>query len=256
MTATPAHVPPRDVPLQGTRNFRDLGGIPTRDGTTRYGVVFRSDRLTNLTPADATVLGALNVATIVDLRSNDERERAPNRLPPDFPARQVARAFNPRYTQTLFEGINSGRFDAAGVYDMMLRQYDALAVDHIADYRRFIDDLLYPGALPLVFHCTSGKDRTGMMAAILLLAVGADPDAVVADYVMTQGRIERVDIFAHDIDDRVVDIVMAANHAYIGAAFSAMSREFGSIESYLTRGIGISPTERARLVEILIDGRA
>lgn len=243
----------REIILEGTRNFRDLGGIATPAGRTRFGVLFRSDRLSNLTEADAQKLRELRVRTVVDLRSDEERHRAPNRLPADFPAAQLVRAFLPRHTQTLFDGVNDGSFDATRAFEMMCLQYDALVLDHIADYRRILDDLLLPDALPLVFHCTSGKDRTGILAAILLLALGAHPDAVAEDYVMTEGRIERVDFFGDHVHAEVMDIVMAAKVEYLEAAYAAMCREFGSVEAYLTRGLGIAPAERDRLAAMLIE---
>ena len=244
----------RGVAFEGTRNFRDLGGIPTPTGTTRYGVVYRSDRLSNLTDADGLRLRELGIATIIDMRTGEERERAPNRLPEDFAVKQVARAFLPRHTLPMFDAINSGEYDAATTYDTMLKQYEALALDHTEDYRRIIEDLLEPGSVPAIIHCTSGKDRTGIVAAIILLALDAPREAITADYILTQGRIEKVDYFADSAEQDAIEIVMAAKPDYIAAALEAMASNYGSVASYLHEAVGITPEKQRQLHALFIDG--
>ncbi len=243
----------RNIAFEGTRNFRDLGGIAAGAGVTRFGVIFRSDRLSNLTAADGNALRTLGITTIIDMRSDDERDRAPNRLPADMPVRQIIRAFLPRHTQGMIEAINSGDCGAEQAYAIMLRQYEALALDHTADYQRILDDLLAPQAIPAIFHCTSGKDRTGMIAAIILLALGAPVEAVIEDYTLTQDRIDKVDFFNDTADPAAIKIVMAAKAEYLEAAVAAMHRRYGSTERYLTDGIGLTPERRQRLTELLVD---
>lgn len=243
----------RGITFEGTRNFRDLGGIATASGVTRFGVVYRSERLSNLTVADGAALRALGIATIIDMRSNDERDRAPNRLPGDLPARQIARAFLPRHTHGMIDAINSGRCNAAQAHALMLRQYEALALDHTADYRQVLADLLIPDGVPAVFHCTSGKDRTGMVAAIILLAIGAPVTAVIEDYTLTHDQIEKVDFFGDNADPGAIDIVMAAKADYLEAALAAMQTHYGSTERYLSEGIGLTATQRRALADLLLD---
>lgn len=242
----------RDLNFEGTRNFRDLGGIPTPAGATRRGVIYRSDRLCNLTDADHARLQELHIATVIDMRAADECERAPNRLPENPGLRQVSRPFLPRQTRQMFDAINAREYDADAAYAMMLKQYKTLTLEHAADYGRIIDDLLEPQTVPAVIHCTSGKDRTGMVAAILLLAVDAPVGAITADYMMTQDRIEKVDYFADTADPRAVDVVMAARPEYLHAAMAAMESEFGSVRLYLRDGVGITPEKRRGLRALLV----
>lgn len=243
----------RELDFEGTQNFRDLGGIPTPRGKTRFGVIYRSDRLSNLTARDGARIQDLGIRTIIDMRSDDERSRAPNRLPAGDGLIELSRAFLPRHTMSMFEAINSGEIDSAGAYKLMLKQYEALALDHVGDYRRIVDDLLAPGRVPAVVHCTSGKDRTGMVAAILLLALDAPTDAISEDYAMTEGKIEKVDYFNDSADDRAIEVIMGANPAYISTALSAMTAEFGSTDAYLRDGVGIDDTKRRKLAALLLE---
>ncbi|MFP6681982.1 MAG: tyrosine-protein phosphatase, partial [Gammaproteobacteria bacterium] len=110
-----------------------------------------------------------------------------------------------------------------------------------------------PGAAPAIFHCTSGKDRTGMITAIILLALEVPIGAITADYAMTQDRVEKVDYFADTANAKAIEIVMAANPEYICAAFTAMETAFGSITLYLRNGIGVTTERQRRLRELLIN---
>ena len=97
----------RILRFEGAKNVRDLGGLPARDGrTTRRGLLFRADGLARLTPDDVEVLAALGVKTIIDLRYDEERERAPDRVPTVSPPAFLHRGFLPKATLELFEAIN------------------------------------------------------------------------------------------------------------------------------------------------------
>jgi protein-tyrosine phosphatase len=243
----------RTLDLEGSRNFRDLGGIATATGTTRCGVVYRSDRLSNLTDGDRVLLCDLGIATIIDMRTAEERHRAPNRLPRQARLKQVSRSFLPRHTLPMFDAINSGEYNADAAYAAMIEQYETLALEHADDYGRIVEDLIQPGAAPAIVHCTSGKDRTGMVTAIILLAIDTPIETIIADYTMTQGRIEKVDYFADTANPRAVEIVMAAKPDYIHAALKAITSEFGSVTSYLRKAVGIDAEKQRRLRALLID---
>ncbi len=246
----------RYVEFEGTRNFRDLGGIPTPAGTTLYGVVYRSDRLSNLTDADRVHLKRLGITTIIDMRTHEEQLHAPNRLPADERLQEISRSFLPRRTLEIFAAINSGAYGVEAAYDAMLEQYKTLALEHATDYGRIIEDLLQPGITPAVVHCTSGKDRTGLVAAVILLALDAPRAEITADYVMTHNRIEKIDFFTDSADPHAIDVVMAADPAYLAAALAAMESEFGSVASYLREAVGMTFDKRRRLQALLVDGRA
>jgi protein-tyrosine phosphatase len=243
----------RYIEFQGSRNFRDMGGIATATGVTRRGIVYRSDRLSNLTPSDQRSLSDLGIATVIDMRLAEERNKALNTLLNDSGLTQIIHEFLPRHTGRMIAGINSGRLDPTTAYEAMLEQYRALAIDHTADYLAIIKDILAHSGSPLVFHCTSGKDRTGMVAAILLLMLDVSDAEIINDYAMTEGRIEKVDLFADGVDPKVVDVLMAADPSYIKTAIAQMIASYGSTESYVHDGIGITAEMREGLRTLLIE---
>jgi rhodanese-related sulfurtransferase len=176
----------RLVPLTGAFNFRDLGGYPTGDGrTTRWGRLFRSDTLHELTEDDVAVLRGLGLATIIDLRTSRELERT-GRGP------LAPEPMTYRHLSVIRDG--EGEAVAAPVpegEDLCERYLWYLEVGRqpLVDSLALISE---PADLPLVFHCAAGKDRTGVLAALVLDILGVDAEVVVADYFLTAGRMELI----------------------------------------------------------------
>ena len=174
--------PARLIPLDGAFNFRDLGGYPAAGGrATRWGMLFRSDTLHELSTSDVDTLRSLGLATVVDLRTSRELERTgrgplgpePDRLPASVgdPGRAGRRG-------------RRGGHGGTGGDDLSERYLWYLEVGAPASGRG-TDLLGEPAHYPLVFHCAAGKDRTGVLAALVLDLLGVDPEVIVADYLIT-----------------------------------------------------------------------
>jgi protein-tyrosine phosphatase len=174
----------RFVPLDGAFNFRDLGGLPTRDGgTTRQGVMFRSDALHHLVPGDVEHLTGLGMRTIIDLRSAVELERT-GRGPLEATDMQWLHA-------PLSHGdVAAGRVLPPALAEGDLgRHYVNSLAERTETLAAVIEHLAMRANLPAVFHCTAGKDRTGMVAALVLSLVGVPDDVIVHDYTLTDDRM-------------------------------------------------------------------
>jgi protein-tyrosine phosphatase len=174
---------PRVVPLEGCLNFRDLGGYPTGDGRSlRWGRLFRSDALHHLTPADIDCLrGQIGLGTVIDLRSSAEvRSEGRGRLEHEpFAFHHIP----------LFDGEQQSRErppqeSLADIY-FMLSQF---AREPIARVVR----VLAESEAPAVYHCAAGKDRTGVISAILLGLLGVEDEIIVADYALTGANIDAI----------------------------------------------------------------
>ncbi len=175
--------PVRLIPLDGAYNFRDLGGYAGKDGqSTRWGRLFRSDTLHELTVADVATLRSLGLTTVIDLRT--ERELARTGRGPLEPE-PIAY----RHLSVVREGEAGGETMAAPAGDDLSERY----LWYLEVGRQPLVEALgllgEPGSCPLVFHCAAGKDRTGVLAALVLDILGVDPGVIVADYVITAGRM-------------------------------------------------------------------
>ncbi len=175
----PASAPERIIKLEGTLNLRDIGGYATADGhTTRWRRFFRSDNLHRLTSADKDILRALGLVSIVDLRRPDEVARDPNLLAGEPTIHYInlpilntpvsAATDHPLNAVTSLEQVYVGILDHFG--EPLKAVFTQIAADADA---------------PTLVHCTAGKDRTGVVIALLLDLVNVPRETIVADYAMT-----------------------------------------------------------------------
>ena len=249
MTTTP----PRRLPLQGAANFRDLGGYDAGGGRqTRWRVLFRSDSLADLTDADHTVLESLGLYTLIDFRLPLERQRKPNRLPPNTSTRTVEISFMPDGALEMVRAVIGNRIDAAGVERETLRHYRTIPAAHRREYAQMFHRIEDAAGRPLLIHCTSGKDRTGFGAALILLALGASRATVLEDYALTnQYRRDLSFMLSRTTPPEVVRMLTAAQPKYLDAALDAIDAEFGSADAYLEKGLGLSGARREKLRDLL-----
>ncbi len=250
-------------------NLRDAGGWPTVDGRrVRRGVLFRSTALDRLDDADAAALGGLGIRCVVDFRTRLERENRPDRmlegvrtLIEDVLADSTVAA--PAQMQAFFRApaqalafLESGRGDEA--MRSAYREFITLpsARRGLATFFRL---LLDEDDLPVLYHCTTGKDRTGWATAALLSVLGVSEDDVYREYLLTNEQLlpaleplfRRFE--AHGAPRELLVPVLGVDRSYLDEAFAAVRAEFGTIERYLADGLGITPEEQAMLRDRLTE---
>jgi protein-tyrosine phosphatase len=171
--------PVRVLAFDGCVNFRDLGGYPTAGGRhLRWRRLFRAAGLHRLTAGDHDRLIELGVATVVDLRTVDEAEQR-GRFPVEqVPVRYVALPLMDILPAT--EELPSWR-EASFVAD----RYAHMVAEGAPALTRAFEVLASPGALPAVYHCSAGKDRTGVLSALILAFLGVPDEFIVADYALS-----------------------------------------------------------------------
>ena len=176
----------RRIQLAGPVNFRDLGGYPTADGrTVGWGRVYRSDSLHRLDEADGPRLAELGIVTAIDFRANDELDRIGIGPLGDLDVRHVHLATIDRALHGREMPDVSQVRTAAEIYFMMLET-------GAPSYVEALGELAEPGALPAVFFCMAGKDRTGVFAAMLLGLLRVPDADIVTDYALTAEVIEEI----------------------------------------------------------------
>lgn len=254
----------RVVPLQGAANFRDLGGYQTADGHhVVWGELFRSNALAALTDQDYRLIDRLHIKLVVDLRTAQERQSAPTRwqgVPPQFVlSPKLALNFN---TRALF---GPQRPSAARVRATMTAFYQQMPEAYAGEFRIMFRHLL-AGDVPMIMHCTAGKDRTGMGSALLLLALGVPRATVVDDYSISgellyarqasePAAVKKRDPLAGMIASLPPDVrqaLLASDPAYINAALDSIIARHGSIDAYLQQKLGVGPAERAKLRQLYL----
>ena len=245
----------RRLDFEGAINFRDLGGYPAVGGRrTRWRRLFRADSLADLTPADLARLDALGLRGLVDFRTPLERHLKPNRLPEAARIRTLELGFLPAGTLEMLERVRSGRIDTAELQALVTSQYRKFAIEHVEEYRRAVAFAAEADNYPLLLHCTSGKDRTGFAAAVLLLAIGAPREVVLADYDLTNRyRRDVSHLFGPQTSPEVIALLLSAQARYLEAALDEIDRAHGSFDDYLSKALGVDQAMRVRLIDLLTE---
>lgn len=254
-----------DVP--SVPNLRDLGGHATADGgTVRSGLLYRSTALAFLSDDDAPKLDALGVQTVFDLRTEPERTKRPNRLPAGAsmvvcdvmanhegaaPARMAELLDNPNRAEEL---IGGGKSEA-----LMIGAYrDFATLDSaLGAYRRLFTTVLEEGASPALFHCTTGKDRTGWAAAMTLLLLGVPREEVFTEYLLTNTYLLPSLKFVFDRFEaaggkpELLRPILGVDASYLQAGLDELEEHFGTVERYFAEGLGVDAAGQQELRALL-----
>lgn len=248
--------PRRLVVLQAVHNFRDMGGYPTASGdVTRWGVLYRADGLSRLSSDDIEVVRSLGLRTVVDLRSHRElAERG------TFPHAQVAVDF-------VHQPIIDETWDHEVAREMTARNflvqaYTQMLAEGAPRFAEAMTTLARPGALPAVFHCAAGKDRTGILAALVLGSLGVPREVILGDYALTADGMERMRTWAlrefPDMADRISDApsaMLAALPEALGDVLDVVDLEHGGVREFV-RHIGVTDDTVDALAAALLHATA
>lgn len=252
MTSERQYHPPiadaRRILTEGTFNGRDAGGYPLADGTwLPLGRLFRSDALNALTEADSNEFSRLGIGLVIDLRDSRESDNAPDIID----RKSVRYERIPIFEDRLFERD-------FGTFPNLAALYKLIVDEHVHQLIRVMEVLTESSEAPVLVHCTAGKDRTGLVVALLHSVVGLAPDRILEDY----GASEK--ILGSKFEDRLRNLYRqiavppdilgdAPRHAppsYLANTLEQMRSGSGSIQTFLATH-GFSPTKQERLVRNL-----
>ncbi len=270
-TSNALSIPIRHVPLDGQSNFRDIGGYETADGrTVKWGRVFRSGRLSRLSDNDVRKLEELGITTVVNFLTNAEIEiNGADRLPTSV-----------REVQLPMEAGNMNELTAVVTQARQTGDFSGLSPEINPDFHRqlivegkeyyaeFLRQVAGQESLPLVFHCSHGVHRTGTATAILLSALGVPWETIREDYLLSNvyrrkevgPRLEQLKqihaahrgIDVADVDATNMEAFYILQGHYIDGSLEQAIAEYGSMDSYIRGGLGMSDEEIKKLRDILL----
>ncbi|WP_406828250.1 tyrosine-protein phosphatase [Microbulbifer sp. ARAS458-1] len=256
----------RVLPLEGGRNFRDLGGYKTADGkTVKWGKLYRSGVLTNLTEGDYEFLSNRDIATVVDFRSSEERSSEPthwqageiDHMTWDY---QMMADWEAEFGKVL----RKPDFTRQDLVALMDKGYVGLVRQQTPHYKAMFQKLIESDDA-LLFHCSAGKDRTGIGAALILTALGVDRATIEQDYLLTNEVIKnsKHDImqlpedasekqrqmyaFFAQLPPEVRNVLAGVEVSWLESAFAEMERQHGSVEGYIQHALDVDAQELALL---------
>lgn len=214
------------MPLTGLYNLREVGGYPAADGgTVRWGTLFRSDALHRLDESGTAAIAALGLRTIVDLRTQMEVDVAPSAL--------------------------AGVTAATTHISLLTGDLQALPLELDAVYRYIIDAcgktvgeaiklLCAPDAFPALVHCSAGKDRTGIVIALILAVLGVPDEVIAADYGLSGGYLDQENTAvigqvkaSTGLGESLTNELLASPPALIARVLANVRASWGSVDEYL-----------------------
>lgn len=250
----------RRLSLQGTPNFRDLGGYEAEDGRRlKWGKLYRSSKLSSLTEEDIHYVRRLGLTLVCDFRQVLEQELEPTFLGHDSSHDVASLPITPGSRNSFMDNLHQGIIavdDASGFMQEINRDF---VVNQMPQYAEMFQ-LLLAGDQQLLIHCASGKDRTGFGAALILDVLGVDEDAIVEDYLLTNEYLpieEEVSRLSRDLKDHtgaavtedVLRPLLEVRPEYIRACFDEIRKRHESKEHFYESTLKLDDFKRAQLKE-------
>jgi len=234
----------RHFNLQGASNFRDLGGYRAGDGRlVRWRRMFRSNHLGHLTAADIETVRGLGLKSAFDFRGLEERAAAACGL------HEIAvhsLPIEPTVVAALRARLAEGRLSSADAREIMRESYRNYVRHNTHSFRTLFAHLVQDD-VPLVIHCTAGKDRTGFACALVLHALDVPDEAIAEDYLLTNRYYRRDPSSGTELPEDVRQAIGSVEESFLAAAFDTIRADYGGLENYLREGLGLGDAERTSL---------
>ncbi|MFT4413812.1 tyrosine-protein phosphatase [Fredinandcohnia humi] len=242
----------REIKLDGSFNFRDLGGYPTKDGRqVKWGMMFRSGNLSRMTEKDREIVAQLGIKRICDLRGVDEIENFPD------PELDGATWY---HTPIISDEKMLGQVGEHTEFADELRKtkpgelllnLNQNMVTFKSAFQKVFEVILAEPHTPFLFHCMAGKDRTGGVAALILSVLGVPRDSILEDYLYTNQTLEQMNANFNEIgynnlpniEQEVIDALFEARVEYIETFLNEIEARYGTAEIYATEVLGLTKEE-------------
>lgn len=247
----------RNINIPGIQNFRDLGGYESSDTgkSLRWGMVYRSAQIDSISPCSRRELKNMGIRTIIDLRSDNERHNYPQLHDDEFNIVHI-----PIFTgnmEKILQGIREEKINTDTIYRLVERMNRKLVTNYQKEFKELFTVLLDRNNYPVVIHCTSGKGRTGVVSALLLAAMGVNENIIMEDYRLSNDyfNIPKASKYAYKLptnSQEAITTIYSAKEDFLNAAKEQIESEYGSVEAYLEKGIGLSAEEIKQLRSILL----
>jgi len=250
----------RRIPMKKQPNFRDIGGIPTKDGhRVKWGTFYRSGKLSKLKKDDLAYFSDLGIEKIYDFRNDIEVADDPDRYPAEegveyvrLPIGDPAGEEYEELVRQLRKGEIEGEEMKVKFEEIMTSFADTLA----EDFKPLLDQMVESeGDTPILYHCSGGKDRTGFATALILATLGVERDTIFDEYLMSN-------YYRYNLNKRNMSLArfigikpetsqyaFLVHEDYLQAAFEVIDEEYGGMDNYLEEKFGITPEVRAELKE-------
>lgn len=244
------------IGITGAHNSRQLGGYQIGNKKIKNDLLLRTAAISGLTEADSVLLAdKYRVQRIYDFRGKNEAMTSPDVIPGNAGYLSLSISFDvsenvseKKQSQEEMIMMLLQNADNPLVQDMCDHMYDKIFFDEASQdvYRRFFADLvsLDPKDGAVLWHCTQGKDRAGSASAMLLAALGADRDLIMADFTLSKNYydpfVAKIPV-NNDTQSKVLNTLISANPVIFEQTLDKVDAKYGSLRNYLTECLGVTP---------------
>lgn len=235
------------IDIPGTFNLRDFAGFTVDGGAIRERSLYRADALHKLRPEDGRRLEELGISTVIDLRDDTERASFPNRVPDSISL----------IAQPIFPDAASHVQKRMSIYELT----DLIYFDHAVELGKALTQIAHHDERGVLFHCTAGKDRTGAVAALTLLALGASRESVLEDYSASEEHLsgQWIENYLAALNERgfhpdntTVGLIVSTPSDALERALNKMNTHYGSVHGYLREAALVNDDTLAALRNRLV----
>jgi len=255
----------RHLPFDNAHNFRDMGGLKTTDGKTlKWGKLYRSGKLSKLSRGDMRYFAELGILRDVDFRSTFEQARDLDQIPQgiDYDHKPIAVGGNDIQKQV--KDYLKGKIEI-DLFQFMLEIYSALPIEYAKTYREWLHQMISDEeALPQLFHCSAGKDRTGFGAALIMKILNVPDEIIMEEYLLSNKytkkankkmirKVSLLSCFRKKADD--LKPLTMVYREYLNKAFEMIDAKWGDFQSFVAHpeGLALSPGDVDKLKDLLLN---
>jgi protein-tyrosine phosphatase len=250
----------RVISVDGASNFRDFGGYPTASGkTVRWRQLYRSSKLSGLTDMGLETFESLGIRMVIDLRTQEEIDEAPDLLPQGVDWQNITLKES-SIGDALKQALKTG--DTSGLeFDKIVQSYADFYITNVEEYGELLPLVMSSDNRPIDIHCAGGASRTGFTVALIQFTLGVTEFWVMDDFLLTNEVTaldiqDTVELFRETIiantgqepteeDMENLTNVATMHSEYLQAALDRVVEEYGSVDNFIRDGIGITDEQRS-----------
>ena len=253
----------RHIYFKKVVNFRDVGGLKTTQGrTVKWGKIFRSDNLSQLRTSEFNKFNGLNIKTVFDLRTPQEIEGKEDHLPANVTYVHAPSVLD---HSDLLSGMRSkvlnGEISDEESIKIMAEFYRGIVADNVPALKQLLQTIVNSDE-PILYHCSAGKDRTGITTALILSILKVDRQTIVKEYLLSdyyrRQKVEKMlakaniaKVVKPRIGVGVIQNFMSVDERYLNEAFTYIDTNYGGMDAFIKNQLGISDAQREQIIEKL-----
>lgn len=253
----------RHIYFKNVINFRDIGGIKTMEGkTVRWGKIFRSDNLAGLKKSEFRKFNDLHIRTVYDLRTANEIKGKEDQLPENVNYVHFSTVKdNGDLLAQLKSKVLNGEISEEKSIELTLELYTGCVSENLPTVRTLLKKVLNSNE-PVLYHCSAGKDRTGMTTALILSILKVDRQTIMNEYLLSNyyrkdkiekmlGKVKLAKIVKRHINTKVIENFMKVDEKYLNATFEVIDKKYGGMDDFIKNELQIDDKTRNELIRKL-----